>query len=131
GYKGAIITPHYDPGRYEVSSDKIYPKIEELKSMIKEEGLNFEIFPGNEIQIDENTIKLLKEGKILRLNDSRYILCELPFFTKPIYAREIFYQIQLEGWTPIMAHPERYSYTENNIDWLKDFIKSGVLLQLN
>lgn len=131
GYKGAILTSHYDRGRYKVSSDRLIPKYELLKNRIEEEGLDFKIFPGNEIQIDETSVDLLKKGEVLSLNKSSYVLCELPFSSKPFYAKEVFYQMQLEGWTPIIAHVERYPYVENNLDWIKDFINTGVLTQLN
>jgi protein-tyrosine phosphatase len=131
GYKGAILTSHYDEGRYLVTSEIVLEKLEILKNAIKEKNIDFELFPGNEIQIDLNTMNLLKENKILRLNNSRYILCELPFSTKPIYAKEIFYQMQLEGYIPIIAHPERYEYIRNDIEWFDDFIKTGCLLQMN
>ena len=131
GYKGAIVTPHYDRNRYLVTSDIVLDKMEILKNKIKEENIDFELFPGNEIQIDEKTIDLIKNKEIFRLNNSRYVLCELPFFSKPIYAKELFYQMRLEGWIPIIAHPERYSYVKEDIGWLKQFIKTGCLLQLN
>lgn len=131
GYAGAILTSHYDEGRYLVTADKVLDKLEMLKDELVRCDIDFELFPGNEIQIDGNTMNLLKEGKILSLNNSRYILCELPFSTKPIYAKEIFYQMQLEGYIPIIAHPERYDYVRNDIAWYDDFIKSGCLLQMN
>lgn len=131
GYKGAILTSHYDEGRYLVTGDKIKEKLEILKNRLSEEDIDFELYPGNEIQINENTMNLLEKEEILRLNNSRYVLCELPFSTKPIYAKEIFYQMQLEGYIPIIAHPERYDYIKRDIGWLYDFIKTGCLLQMN
>lgn len=131
GYKGAILTSHYDEGRYLVTSDKVLSKLDILKDELKKQNIDFDLYPGNEIQINENTLSLLKDKKVLSLNNSRYVLCELPFSTKPIYAKEIFYQLQLEGYIPIIAHPERYDYIKNEIEWFYQFIKTGCLLQMN
>lgn len=131
GYDGSILTPHYDDGRYLVTSEKTIEKMNLIKERLNKENIEFELFTGNEIQIDENTINLIKNNKVLRLNNSRYILCELPFSTKPLYAKEIFYKMQLEGRIPIIAHPERYSYIKSDIEYFSNFIKSGCLLQLN
>ncbi|MDD7305126.1 MAG: protein tyrosine phosphatase [Peptoniphilaceae bacterium] len=131
GYEGSILTSHYDESRYLVTSEKTIEKMNLIKERLNEEKIEFELFPGNEIQINENTIDLIKNNKILRLNNSRYVLCELPFLTRPLYAEEIFYRMQLEGWIPIIAHPERYKYIESDMGLFNNFIKSGCLLQLN
>lgn len=131
GYEGLILTSHYDEDRYLVTADRVLAKMEILKEELRKLNIDFDLYPGNEIQINANTLDLLKEGRILSLNKSRYVLCELPFSTKPIYAREVFYQLQLEGYVPIIAHAERYDYIRHDLDWYYDFIKAGCLLQMN
>ncbi|MDO5047845.1 MAG: protein tyrosine phosphatase [Anaerococcus sp.] len=131
GYEGTIVTPHFDKGRYLVTSELIEKKLKIIEERLAEERIDFKLYPGNEIQIDFDTIDLIKSGKVFRLNNSSYVLCELPFASFPSFAKDLFYQMALEGWTPIIAHPERYTYTRENIPWLKDLIKSGALLQLN
>lgn len=131
GYSGVVTSSHYDKGRYLVTRDKVLEGIEKIKNRLIEENISFELYPGNEIQIDSSSIADIKAGKVLRLNETRYVLCELPMQTKPLYAKQIFYEMQLEGWTPIIAHPERYEYVRKNPDWLLEFIKSGCLVQIN
>lgn len=131
GYTGAIVTSHYDKGRFTVMGPTVREKIGIIKDVLKDEGIDFSLFPGNEVQIDGDTVSLLKKGDLNRLNDSRYVLCELPFFTKPNYAKDIFYELQLEGRVPIIAHPERYQYVRKNPNRIVDFINSGCLLQMN
>lgn len=131
GYHGAIVSSHYDKGRYIVEADKVIDGIEKIRGELDRQGIDFEIYPGNEIQIDLNSIKDISSGKVLRLNNSRYVLCELPMMTKPNYVSNVFYEMQLNGWIPIIAHPERYSYVQENPDWLLQFIKTGCLIQIN
>ncbi len=117
GFNKIIATSHYDRSRYMVDSNEIRKKVE--------------IYPGHEVQVEPGIIKKIKSGEILTLNDSRYVLCELSFVNKPNFLKDLFYNIQLEGYIPIIAHAERYPYVEKDISWLEEFIKSGALIQIN
>lgn len=131
GFSGIIATSHYDKGRYLATKEKVVNGVEIIREELKRQNIDFEIYPGNEIQIDTDTINDIQNNKAMRLNNSRYVLCELPFFTKPNYAENIFYEMQLNGWIPIIAHAERYYYVQEDPDWLLPFIKSGCLIQMN
>ncbi len=131
GFSGAIVSSHYDKGRYLVSAYQVKSGLEFIKTELQNQGIDFELYPGNEIQIDLNSIRDISEGKVLRMNNSKYVLCELPMMTKPNYAANVFYEMQLNGWIPIIAHPERYSYVQEDPDWLLQFIKTGCLIQMN
>lgn len=131
GYKGAIVTPHYDKSRYVVLGNQVKSGVDSLKDILKKEKINFELYCGNEIQIDENSLDDIKEKKALRLNNSMYVLSELPFTSKPSYVNSMIYEFQLEGLIPIIAHPERYFYFQKDIDLLVDIIEKGALLQIN
>ena len=131
GFSGIIATSHYDKGRYLATKDKVLNGVEKIKEELERQNIDFEIYPGNEIQIDTDTIKDINDGKVMRLNNSRYVLCELPFLTKPNYAENLFYEMQLNGWVPIIAHAERYSYVQEDPEYLLPFIKSGCLVQMN
>lgn len=131
GYCGAIATPHYDKGRFVVEADVVRDKVSEIRKELEIRGIDFKIYPGNEVQIDEMTLSDLKKGKIMSMNSSRYVLSELPMITMPFYAKGIFYEMRLNGYTPIIAHPERYLYIQKDLDILVDYIKSGCLVQIN
>ncbi|WP_425538132.1 tyrosine-protein phosphatase [Microaceticoccus formicicus] len=131
GYKGVICTSHHYPQKYDVTAEMIKDGIKLLNEECKKQGLVFSFYPGNEIYLDESTLTKLDKREISSLNGSRYVLIELPFLTKPHYARSLIYQLQLKGYIPILAHVERYKYVQDDLDWLLDFIKSGCLMQVN
>lgn len=131
GFNEIIATSHFDRSRYMVDASEIRDKVSLLNEKIKEKGLDFKIYPGHEIQVEVGMEKKLATGELLRLNDTRYVLCELSFVNKPNFLRELFYSLQLEGYVPIIAHAERYPYVASDIDWLIDFIKMGALIQVN
>ncbi len=51
--------------------------------------------------------------------------------SKVNYLEQLIFEMQANGLVPIIAHPERYSYVQENPNVVVDFIKKGVLLQAN
>lgn len=129
GFNKVVATSHYDIDRYMVKSCKIREKVKILNEEIDKRGLDFKIYPGHEIQFHANMIDNLRNGIIQTLNNSRYILFELPFSSKPIYLKDLIYEIQLEGFTPIIAHAERYDYL--SLSFIRELINIGCLIQVN
>ena len=131
GFDQIIATSHYDRSRYMVDAGEIKEKVDILNEEISKQAIDFKIYPGHEIQVELDMIKKLKSGELLTLNGSKYVLCELSFVNKPNFLKDLFYNMQLEGYIPIIAHAERYPYVEDHIEWLEDFIKAGALVQIN
>lgn len=131
GFSKIIATSHYDKSRYITYPDDIIKKADILNSRLEKEGIDFRIYPGQEIQIEIDTLEKIKNGDVLSLNNSRYVLCELSFASKPNFLKDLIYKMQLEGYVPIIAHAERYPYVSEDINWLLDFIKMGALIQVN
>lgn len=131
GFNKLIATSHFDRSRYMTPADEIRNKAKILNEEIKKNNIDFEIFPGHEIQVEAHTLKLINDKTLNTLADSRYVLLELPFISPPLFLKDLIYNIQLEGLVPIIAHAERYSYVKKNIDYLLEFIKMGALIQAN
>lgn len=131
GYRGAITTSHFHRGRYVVNRGEVDNGLETLREALYVRSINFPLYPGNEINLDEMTLTDLRACRLYSLNGSRYLLIEFPFRQRPIFARELIYNLQLEGYTPIIAHPERYIYVQENPLFLLDFLELGCLAQMN
>lgn len=131
GFDEIIATSHYDPSRYMVKKEDILEKSSILNDEIKKRSLDFKIYPGHEIQVDPKILNKIRDGKLLTLNNSRYVLCELSFVNKPLFLRDLIYNLSLEGFVPIIAHAERYPYVEAHTSFLYEFIKMGALVQIN
>lgn len=131
GFSDIILTPHYIEGYYDNTKNFIKRKIKELKQEVYKENIIIELHQGNEILLTENTTELLKKGRIAPLANSKYILFELPFSNKMLNFEQIIYDIKANGYLPILAHPERYSYVQENPNYIIDIIQSGVLIQSN
>ena len=89
------------------------------------------MYTGNEVYITENIKELLGNGKISTLNNSRYLLIELPMNNKIVDVESILYELIRINIVPIIAHPERYSYVQKDIRYLDSLKDIGVLFQGN
>lgn len=131
GFTKIFLTPHYMPDYYEIPKEEIGQRIEKLKKNCIEEGIDLELYQANEIYITNHMVELLQENKASSMNDSRYVLFELPMNEEPQNLLEVVYQLLEAGKIPIIAHPERYIYIQKNPNKLLDLIEQGVLFQAN
>lgn len=99
-------------------------------SLIKHQ-IPVNLYLGNEIYIDSDIIKLFKEGIISSLNDSKYLLIELPMSGE----NEIYYDVFLDlinmGYKVVLAHPERYISFQKDFNKVYELKEIGVLFQCN
>lgn len=132
GFNNVILTPHFIDGSDYCS--KNYEKIEKfniLKKEIKDRNIDINIYLGNEIFINDNIINFIKDGSIYPLNNGKYLLIELPFHNKIINLEDILYEIKLAGYIPIIAHPERYTYFQDDYSLVDELRDNDVMLQAN
>jgi len=126
-----VATPHYMEGKYEPEGNLIRDKIEEINNNLQAKDIQVEILPGHEVHISENIIEKIKEEDILFINDSKYILLELPMDYIPDYLDQLFYNLSVMGYKPIIAHPERNKEVINDPGILYNWVKDGIIFQLN
>lgn len=131
GIKNFITTPHVLGDVYPNSSATIKAKLEEVKNeLIRKNITDISISTAAEYMMDEQFSDLLEKRDILTLKD-KYILVEMSYFSPPINLFDILFQIQLKGYKPVLAHPERYNSYHNNFQIYYKLKKAGCLFQLN
>lgn len=131
GIKTVVATPHYIEGSTFTTLDNNKETLEELRRELDNAGLDLEILLGNEVYIFMELIRDINEKKLTTLNETRYILIELPMFDIPLYVENVIYELLLEGYIPIIAHPERNSEIIKDPNILYKYINKGALAQLN
>lgn len=131
GFKSIILTPHYMEDYYECNREQIQDKIKELNRICSEENIDINLYQANEIYITNDMVELLQENMATTINDSRYVLFELPMNNEPPNLLEAIYSLLENGKVPIIAHPERYTYVQKDPNKLLELIENGVLFQTN
>ena len=126
GVTDVVMTPHYIVDTHYMSSRFENLKIiEKLKQVVADEGLNINIYLGNEIFIDNGILENLKMGKISGLAGSRYLLIELPLNEEFPNYEDIFLDLMNRGYKVVLAHPERYSIYKMTLAWWRIYARWG------
>lgn len=132
GYTDIILTPHYiSDTRYTSSKSNNLKLLNELKQKIKEKNIDINLYLGNEIFINYDILDLLKEGEIASLNDSKYLLIELPMSGEFSGYIEVFLELINYGYKVILAHPERYIAFQKDFNKILELEEIGVYFQSN
>lgn len=131
GFKKIISTSHYLEKYYEVDVIERKAWIDTLNKTIKERNEKIKLYLGNEIYFSDNIIRLLEEGKATTINNTSYLLFELPLNTKPFNIYNIIYELLEYKLIPVLAHPERYTFVQSEPELVYDLIQKGVLMQCN
>ena len=125
GFEKIISTSHYIEKYYEINEEQ---RLQLLKN------INFQdikLYLGSEIYVTNEIVQLLKDKKASTINNSRYVLYELPMHSKNMNDKEIIYRIVENGYVPIIAHPERYSYVQEAPEYVEELAEMGALFQSN
>lgn len=127
GVTAVIATPHYHRSQ---SPEGLSTLKEALEVHVREGLPFFDIYLGQETYYHEGLVEHLKQGKALTMAGSRYVLVEfdpgVPYTTLFRGIR----QLLLAGYTPILAHMERYACLRNEAH-LVDLMGSGCKFQMN
>lgn len=125
------VTPHILGGVWENSSEIIKEKEALLRKELDARGMqHINLHAAAEYLMDSLFSKRLADDDILPLKDN-YILVEMSFLNPPINLDEILFEIQLKGYRPVLAHPERYLFYHQDFSKYEKLIQAGCLLQLN
>lgn len=131
GFKKLITTPHIMWDMYKNTNEIIHEKLGELKEAIRENNLEITIEAGAEYFLDEHVEQLLKSGEPLLTINNNMVLAEFSMAYPPQGLKDILFEMQMQGYQPVIAHPERYLYLERTKDFYDELKISGCLFQLN
>ncbi len=129
GFDTVVATPHTCEGRPEPAV--ILENLRGLQDELNRLEIPLKVLPGSEQHIEPKTLELLKAGKILTLNHTRYLLLELPMFQPlPLYTEELIFSLATNGYIPVIPHPERTRDLLEDPGLVYSLHKAGALYQV-
>lgn len=131
GIKRFITTPHTMAEVYPNNPEIILGKRDELREELKQKGIEVELHAASEYLLDHDFLNKLEKGEVLSFGKENYVLVEMSFFNAPNNLRELLFQIQLKGYKPILAHPERYNFYQGDMKEFQKLKDLGCAFQLN
>ena len=102
-----------------------------ISENLRPKGINTNLYLANEIYLTENIMSLLEQGKASTINNTCYVLFEMPLNNEPLNLYDVVYSLQENKLIPILAHPERYSFIQQEPELVYDLIQKGCLMQAN
>lgn len=130
GYEKVITTPHIMIDYYKNSSSIIRSGARRLKSKMADAGLTIQLEAAAEYFTDEHFDQLIENNDLLTFGNN-YVLFELPMMSESTIVKDVMFKMQMAGYRPILAHPERYAYWHREPEKLREFYDRDVLLQVN
>lgn len=131
GFDSIISTSHYMEGYYETNTPEREVWINAIYENLQAKHIDVKLFLGNEIYMSENIIHLLEDGKASTINDTSYVLFEMPLNVEPLNLYDVVYEMLQYKLVPILAHPERYTFVQKEPELIYDLIQKGILMQAN
>ncbi|MFD1772542.1 tyrosine-protein phosphatase [Paenibacillus rhizophilus] len=130
GIHTVVATPHHANGQYLNPADGVLDGVERMNEKLRLEGIPLNVLPGQEIRVYGNLLDDLESGILLPLASSRYILLEMPSSRVPSRMEELCHELVIQGYVPVIAHPERNAEIAAHPERLQRLVEIGALGQL-
>ena len=131
GYRTIITTPHVMSGMYQNGRDKILQGHEAVKLELKKRNIEVDFRVAAEYLLDDYFDSLLQGNEALLTIKDNLVLVEFSFVSAPIDYKQKLFALQIKGYRPILAHPERYTYFHHQPSIYSDLKNAGCLFQVN
>lgn len=131
GVNKSIATPHIIGDMFRNNPETIGKALHSLQEEIQRQKLKFEVSAAAEYMLDSYFYELLNSGQPLLTIRDKMILTEFSYASRPDDPGKLSFAIITAGYTPILAHPERYPYYYGNIKMIHRLADLGFLLQVN
>lgn len=128
GFTTLAATHHLSGELRSDYQDRVEQAVDAVWPVLQESGL--QVIIGFEIMLDPRVPQRLQHDQRLSLGGSKAVLVEVPFLSWPNYTEEVIFAMQLAGYRPILAHPERYDAVQENLPLATSLASRGVVLQL-
>lgn len=130
GFSQFITTPHVMQHVWNNSADQIKSRETETVIKLEKNQITLPFRAAAEYMLDDNFVQLFQSEKLLTLKKN-YVLVEMSYINAPIQLYAILFDLQVAGYIPVLAHPERYLFYHHNFEEYLKLKKAGCLFQLN
>jgi tyrosine-protein phosphatase YwqE len=131
GIKKFITTPHVMSDMWKNTAKQIEDKKNNTLQSLNIPNIKERFKAAAEYMIDAEFRELFKNEPLLTLKEN-YVLVEMSYLSPPIQLYDILFELQVAGYQPVLAHPERYNfYHHSNLQDYKKLKKAGCYFQLN
>ena len=130
GYKKMITTPHIQHEFFKNTPQNIQQGIQEVRAALKQENIPLLVEAAAEYLIDDGFEDIHAKGELMTFGE-KYVLVELSYYNPHPNLKGIIFNLQVEGYRIILAHPERYAFWFDDFKQYEDLKNRDVYFQIN
>ncbi|MBS1615183.1 MAG: histidinol phosphatase [Bacteroidetes bacterium] len=130
GYQRLITTPHVLPGIHNNNTETITTAYHRLQDFLTQHEPEMHLGVAAEYFLDNEFLTSILPQGLLCFGAEKFVLVEVSMAGWPRQFEDIIFSVQANGYTPILAHPERYLF-EGDMQKYAGLKEKGVLLQMN
>lgn len=130
GITRIFASPHVTKGTFENTPGRLDAALADLKQALDNEGVTIAIDRHAEYRLDDYSLSFFESGDIKPLPGD-YVMIENPFVAEAWFIDRVIFDLQVKGFTPILAHPERYTYYFKNRGRYRQLHDAGAKFQIN
>ncbi len=130
GTKVVVATPHGAQVTEAGGRDTLEQRVRAFNQEVQAHAIDLKVVMGAEYMLSMELLEETKRGTAISLNGSRYLLVEIDLLQYPPHTDEALFQLQLHGYTPVLAHPERQAGIQSQPELLAGLVDRGVLSQI-
>lgn len=130
GVTEIITTPHIIQHVWDNTQEQILDKKSDTVLELQKNNITIPFHAAAEYLMDDQFVQLFQSHNLLTLKDN-YVLVEMSYINPPIQLYSILFDLQVAGYIPVLAHPERYLFYHNNFNEYQKLKRAGCIFQLN
>ena len=130
GITQMACTPHIYPGLYMNDKDGITAARDALQMELDQHGIALKLTTGADVHLVPGLLEGLRAGKVPTLHNTRYVLLEPSHHVAPPRFAESVFQLVAAGYVPVITHPERLTWIEDNYQVFVDMTRQGAWMQV-
>lgn len=130
GVTEIITTPHIIQHVWDNTHEQIISNKNNTVADLQKNNIQLPFQAAAEYLMDDQFVHLFQSNDLLTLKGN-YVLVEMSYINAPIQLYSILFDLQVAGYIPVLAHPERYLFYHNNFNEYLKLKRAGCLFQLN
>jgi protein-tyrosine phosphatase len=131
GVRTVVATPHVMTDTYPNTTRAIVAAVESMRRLLKDSGLPLEIAAGAEYYAERGFLERIEARDVLSFGRERYVLFESPVERPPMVLEDVVFSLKTAGYTPLLAHAERYRFLQDDEDAILSLRRLGARFQVN
>lgn len=131
GIRAICLTPHYSPYLFGDTFDASERAFAVLQDYVQQKHPDMYLYIGHELGYYNGCASALASGACRTVAGSRYVLVDFPETVDFYELSHAMDQLRSMGYSPILAHTERYRCLFTKLPWIRNFVADGGVVQVN